>query len=581
MAGLLLAAGPAAGQEWAGLALSNYGGTNSVYTNPASLADSRHRFYLNVAGLGINFSNTYLQLDLPGPAHEFIDGTRGFKSSYLNEQLSGGTKAASITGEGRLPGIMLSLGPRASLAFTNRARAFVQVSNVSENLARLARYGLDQADSLGLANRLLNDNRFNLSVGAYHEFALTFARTLTLNQEHFWKAGVTAKYLVGLGGGYLLNDGTQYQVYDGDSIQLQNRDLSYGFSDANYYKQPGFSASTLYGNQRLGRGVGLDLGLTYEWRPSYEKYNYEMDGAQWTDPSRNKYRLRVGIALTDAGAISYNNGRYVQQAQLANNRTLQLGQLDTLKINSMSDVAPNMRRLVGLSSESQQFTSYLPATLRLSADYRLLNHIFAGVLWNQSLLPASAVGQRSLSSLALIPRIEFSRLEVAVPVILANRYQKLQLGAMVRVGPVFVGSDNLGGLFNLTTTTGADVYFGLGFALHKHRHKDRDKDGVSNKRDKCPKEKGTWQNMGCPAVVPVPVPVPVPAPAPAAQPTPAPAATPEATPTPAPVAAPAPAPTQEPTPVPEPAPTPEPAPAPEPEATPAPPAPAPAVPEVH
>lgn len=478
-----------------------------------------------MGGASANFYNTYLQLDLPGPAREFIDGTREFRSEYLNEQLAGGAKSASITGEGRLPGFMVALGPRAGLAFTNRVRAFAQVSNVSESLARLARFGLDDADRLGLANRVLNDNSFNLTTGAYHEFALSYARTLTVNQEHFWKAGFTAKYLVGLGGGYVLNEGTRYQVYDRDSIQLQNRNLSYGFTNPDFYDQEGFGVGTLYGGQRLGRGLGLDLGVAYEWRPAHDKYAYRMDGKDWDDASRNKYRLRMGLALTDLGAVSYSNNEYVRQAKLANDRTVQLGQLDTLQVNSLNDLGPTLERVIGLSSQSRRFRSALPTTLRLTADYRLLNHVFAGLIWTQSLLPAATVGQRSISSLAVIPRIEFSRLEIATPIMLANRYRKLQVGAMVRLGPMFVGSDNIGGLFNMTTTTGADVYFGVGLALHRHRHKDKDGDLVSNKLDKCPKVKGTWETKGCapaPAVTtseetpPAPAPVePAPAAAPA------------------------------------------------------------------
>ncbi|MCI1188451.1 DUF5723 family protein [Hymenobacter sp. DH14] len=489
---------PAAAQGWTGLAQSNYGGTNALYLNPASLADSRHRFYLNVVGVDFNFYNSYLQLDLPGPAREFIDGTRPFRKEYLNEQLAGRPVFASITGEGRLPSLQLALGPRQGIAFTNRVRAFVQANNVSESLARLGRYGFDQADELGLADRLLTDNRFVLTAGAYHEFALSYARTLTANQTHFWKAGATVKYLVGLGGGYLQNDGTSYQVYDSDSIQVQSRNLSYGFVNPDLYNQKGFTAGSLYGAQQPGRGFGLDVGVTYEWRPDFEQYQYRMDGKDWTDNSRNKYRLRVGLALTDLGSISYNNEQYVHQAKLANTRTVQLGQLDTVKVNKADDLAPVLQRLVGLESQSRRFGSALPTTVRLSADYRLLKHLFAGLLWTQNLLPATTVGQRSINSLALTPRIEFSHLEVATPVLLANNYRKVQVGAMLRLGPLVLGSDNIGGLFGLTTTTGADLYLSLGFALHRHKLHDKDGDQVSDKLDKCPKIKGPWELKGCP-----------------------------------------------------------------------------------
>ena len=521
LSGGLLAGGarPAAAQGWTGLAHSNYGGTNVAYQNPSAIADGRHRGYLNVAGANLNFYNTYLQLNLPRRPWE--DGAT-FGRENLVEQGGAGTRFASITAEGRLPSLALSLGPRTAVAFTNRLRAFAQLSNVSDNLARLARYGLSEAERLGLANKLLEDNSFNLDLNAYHEFAFTFARVFTPNTTHFFKGGLTAKYLVGLGGGYLLNDGTKYQVYGRDSIQLQSRQLSYGLTDYKIYGQPGVSVGSLYGAEQLGRGFGADLGFTYEWRPNYEKYQYRMDGRDWTDNSRNKYRLRLALALTDLGAIRYGNEQRVRQGQLANNRTVQLGQLDTLRFSSLESVGATARQLTGLSSEGRQFTTYLPAAVRLAADYRLINHLYAGLLWTQNLLPTRTIGTRTISALALTPRIEFSHLEVATPFILANNYRKLQVGAMVRLGPLVVGSDNLGGLFGITTTTGADFYFGLGLALHRRRHRDRDGDQVSNKLDKCPKEKGSWATKGCASAVAMPLPRLTPEAAPATKPAPAP-----------------------------------------------------------
>ncbi len=191
---------------------------------------------------------------------------------------------------------------------------------------------------------------------------------------------------------------------------------------------------------------------------------------------------------------------------------MQLGQVDTLTFDPLSSVGPTFDRLVGLRSQVRRFT----------ADYRLANHLYAGVLWTQDLLPARTIGSRTLSALALTPRLEFSRAEVAVPLIWANNYQNFQVGALVRLGPLFVGSDNLGGIFGLTTATGADVYFGWALALHRHRPKDRDGDQVSDKYDKCPKQKGPWELKGCPAPAALP---------PATAPVPdAPAATPAATP---------------------------------------------------
>ena len=520
--GLWLLAGavqPAAAQNWLGLAQSNYGGTNSAYLNPSALADSRLSAYLNLAGAGASFNNTYLRLNLPQKPWE---SGFSFKKDYLVEQEGrSGPQQASATAEVRLPAFMLTLGPRAAIAFSSRVRGFAQASGVSYSLAQLARYGLGQADRLGLANQLLTDNSFHLEASAYHEFALTYARTFTPNTTHFFKGGLTLKYLVGLGGGYVRNEGVQFKVLDKNSIELQSRQLSYGLTDFQYGKN-GLTAGSLYGSQQLGRGYGADLGLTYEWRPAYELHNYQMDGQDRPDDSQNKYRLRLGLALTDLGALAYHNDQHVRQGQLANTATVRLSQLDTLRFRTLQAVENTAQRLVGLSSMGREFTTYLPAALRFTADYQLAGHLYAGLLWTQSLLPTRSLGSHTPSLLALTPRLEFSRAELALPVVWANGYRQLQVGAMLQMGPLVLGSDNLGGLLGLSTATGADVYFGLALALRRHRRPDRDRDGVSNRYDKCPKEKGSWATRGCPA------PAPPGAPAEVAPPTPPPP--PEATP---------------------------------------------------
>ena len=519
--GLWLLAGPAhpaGAQNWLGLAQSNYGGTNSAYLNPSALADSRLRAYLNLGGVGASFYNTYLQLSLPQKPWE---AGFSFQKEYLVEQAARrGPQFATATAEVRLPSLMLALGPRAAVAFSSRVRGFAQASGVSYSLARLARYGLGQADQLGLANQLLTDNSFNLEASAYHEFALTYARTFTPNTTHFFKGGLTLKYLVGLGGGYLRNKGVQFKVLDKNSIELQSSQLSYGLTDYRVYGQSGFTLGSLYGRQQLGRGYGADLGLTYEWRPNYRRYHYHMDGQDRPDDSQNKYRLRLGLALTDLGALAYHNGQRVRQGQLASAATVRLTQLDTLSFSTLQSVENTAQRLVGLRSTGREFTTYLPAALRLTADYRVAGPFYAGLLWTQSLLPTRSLGSHTPSLLALTPRLEFSRAELALPVVWANDYRQLQVGAMLRLGPLVLGSDNLGGLLGLRTATGADGYVGLALALRRHRRPDKDGDGVSNRYDQCPQAKGTWATHGCPPPPQAQNPPPNPPPPPPQAPTP-------------------------------------------------------------
>lgn len=496
-------------QGWTGLATSNYGGTNGLYWNPSSIADSRHRFYVNLAGADVNFYNDYLELATPYTPWQLVRGKVGneyrdgsgnvvFQREYLRETLNGRSKFATLSAEARLPSFFISLGPKQSIAFSSRVRGFAQAVNVSEPLARLGRYGLGEAQALGLTDQLLTDNSFNVSVNAFHEFALSYALATTDNTDHFFKAGVTVKYLVGLGSGYVNNQGAQYQVYNEDSIQVRDRQITYGTTDYEYYRRDNFKVGDFYGKNRLGRGFGGDIGVTYEWRPKAGTYDYSMDGATITDHTANKYRLKAGLALVDLGGIVYNNPNYVRQTGLTSTGTVQIGSLDTIRYRNVADVDNLMQQLVGVNSKTREFTSVLPAALNVTADYRFRDHLYVGAAWRQNLVQARAIGSRAASSVALIPRLEYSQAEVSFPLMLANNYDKFQVGAMVRLGPLTVGSDNLGGIFGATTITGYDVYASLGFGLDKKKPKDKDKDGVSDALDKCPTTKGTWEFRGCP-----------------------------------------------------------------------------------
>ena len=234
------------GQSWAGLSASNYGGTQAAAVNPSALADNRYRLYMNVAAGGVNLFNNYLKVNAPygawaltvgRVADRYRDG-RGnvvFREAYLRESLNGRTKYVTLSGDARLPAVAVALPHGQAVAFGSRVRAYVQLNNVSENLARISHFGLGRADDLGLANLALTDTRFTFNLNAWQEFAGSYARELTPNQRHFWKAGATVKYLVGLGGGFIANDGLGYAVYNSDSIQVRDRNVRYGYTDYRYY----------------------------------------------------------------------------------------------------------------------------------------------------------------------------------------------------------------------------------------------------------------------------------------------------------------------------------------------------------
>jgi outer membrane protein OmpA-like peptidoglycan-associated protein len=498
-------------QGFVGLSASNYAGTQALAVNPSSIADSRYRLYVNIGAADANLYNNYLKVDMPfglvalvrNRAPDKYRNAQGhvvFDNNWLTQDLNGRSKFATVSGDVRLPTVQVALPHQQSVAFGSRVRSYLQVNNVSEPLAQLSRFGLGDADELGLANQLLKDNRFSINLNTWQEFNASYARVILPKGPHFLKAGATVKYLVGLGGGYINNEGLGYVVHNSDSIQVTDRKVSYGYTDYRYYQSDyGFRTRNLYNKNRLGRGLGLDLGLTYEFRPDAGKYTYAMDGqTDLPDDTQNKYKLRVGLAVVDLGRVKYANQTYVSSSKLTGSSTLPLGSLDTLTYRDLDHVDVLTKQLVGVEARTTTFKSRLPHTLNLTADYHLRDHFYVGALWSQSLLSRYAVGVRTFSQLTLIPRFEKQKVEFSLPISLADDYRRFGVGAMLRVGPAFIGSDNLAGVLGKGRVSGYDLYVGVAFALYQRKPLDRDGDGVSDKVDSCPDVKGVWEFKGCP-----------------------------------------------------------------------------------
>jgi len=73
----------------------------------------------------------------------------------------------------------------------------------------------------------------------------------------------------------------------------------------------------------------------------------------------------------------------------------------------------------------------------------------------------------------LIPRLETKLIEVALPIGLMNDYRNGRLGFYLRIGPVFVGSDNIIGQIKSNNIYGADIYFGISTGITTKKQKEK------------------------------------------------------------------------------------------------------------
>lgn len=511
----LISVSPLRAQQLLGLSSSNFAGTNSIYANPSSIADARHAFYLNLFTADVTVTNNYFSYDGPYSPIKLFMEELPLELEYLKENKNGKPKLMYGSAEVRGPSFMLRLSPKHSFGVSTRFRAGMQVNNLSENLARLIKVE-DGGTAEDLINQISEDNTFNLNANAYAELGFTYARVLVNNEKHFLKAGFTAKKLAGGYSAFFTNAGTKFRLVEetGTGSDTNANDYVLEIDRINgqyaYVKEDALEdltasdAINMFTDGNVpGKGWGGDIGFTYEYRPNIEKYRFMMDGEEVQDEQKNKYKVRIGVSLMDVGGITYKNpSQVVGYNVVRENVRLRFSDFDDA--SGSEEIAEELRQSFNLTDADRltSFTSSLPTALNINVDYHLAGPLYVNTTLVQGLKKKDAIGMRQNSLLAITPRAEMKALELAFPIALQNNYSVFTVGAMVKLGPFFIGSDNIGGAFNMGDPYGANLYAGLSvLPLLKKNKKDRDKDGVSNKKDQCKKVPGTWALMGCPPPV--------------------------------------------------------------------------------
>jgi len=467
-------------QLWLGNTFGNYSGTNGVYLNPSSIAESKYAYHLNFWGHGANIYNNYLNYSAPIGMRDWIQndnsvfqnnkGKIGFQQSWLSEYDLTGTKQFSLTQDIRYPGFMFPVGPKANMSFNLRQRSGVQSFGMSSEFARVLRNGIDTNNvKLFGGSNPLQKNKFydmgNISSNTdhYQELGITYAGNWSETKYHKFNAGATIKFVRGLGGAYFNTSGGKFAINNSDSMTFVDGDYNYGHTPYTNIRQPIENDYQVF-YPSAGGGIGLDLGFTYMYNPNPEKY-FKANGCNENN-KRDNYLLKFAAAVNDIGFIKYGTSTVYNKKVFS----------DGLRINHSLASSFGDKTVDGFDTldgatvqrlgfdQSNGYTSQLPTALNVSADFRASKRFFVGLNWNQDLKNSNAIGLRSSSQLAVIPRFEFRGLEVSAPIVWGQNYQKVTMGLYARLGPVFVGSENLNGFLNKASNSafsGADIYGGI------------------------------------------------------------------------------------------------------------------------
>ena len=486
---------------------SNYAPVQSVYFNPAKIADSKQKFQFNLIGFNLYVANDYGVLQSIPKLIKTVQNNGEF-GDILTIQQNGKNKNLDFGLEIRGPSFVASMGRSQSLAFTSRARLLTSANNVSEELMTALVKGFDKTDSYG---NVVNAS-FDLNANLYSEVGLTYALNLVNTGNHVFKLGIGGKYLWGAGNAQINNINTNVKIATSVVPPLTNTLTTSGVqlntlvSNSNLLGFQNSSISLKDITDGRGQGFGADFGFEYEWRPKYKDYQYEVDGKIETDNTLSKYHLKIGAALTDKGSITYGQGKTVKLNDNTLNKQWTQAQIDNFDLANLETSFSNIYG-AGAVSSSVNYKAQLPTRLNINLDLKVAKNFFiasnymSGFTKKRSSIDISKeqpVIDPTGTLISVIPRIEKPGYELAVPITYSSRYKKTNLGLTSRTGAFFIGTDDIGGALGIGKFTSFNLYAGLNFSIGKKRIKDRDRDKISDKLDKCPTIAGPVENEGCP-----------------------------------------------------------------------------------
>ncbi len=481
-------------QSITGISHSNYAGIHGVIANPSYLADARHRVFVNFgSSTGYIFANYFnnsfgkgAYLPIIFPFNENLLST-----TFLRQNNNGITGNINLQADIRGPSALFKFNDQIGLALTTRLRGFVLGNHIPTSIAKAFATSFKETE---LETPASNNADFSVHQSVFSEIGISYAQKLFSVGPHFLKSGITTKYIHGIRTSFVGLEKFSSTPDSEKQLRINSGAYQYGYSNPD---EINFNIGNLFFSpDNFGKGWGVDLGFTYEYRPALEDYEYIIDGKKLLNHEQNKYLIRAGIVVLDLGFIYYNNpSARIYNAQIPN---AVIKSQTIMAIYNSPLAALNNLLSIQDPQHSTPFQTRLPTIVNFNFDYRYNQSIYLNL---NSIIGFKAKSPNNLyqhSAITLTPRYENQHYEFLIPVSLIHDYRYITLGAALRGGPAFIGIDNLGGLLNFSKVKGSYVYAGIGFYLGDKKIKDSDHDGVSDKADVCPDIPGLWAFKGCP-----------------------------------------------------------------------------------
>lgn len=473
-----------------GLVVSDFNSPYSFSINPAlSRTNPGNRIYINWWGGSVSLNNNFLKYNAPFTLGKWINGdypeeyvnsngTLSFNQNWLTTDASIKDWKLNYLNEVYGPSIFFPIDDVGALGFGVKAVSGFNINGLNNEFGNILRNGLTGIKQ-NIGNTISQDE-FSINTEKYQEWFLNFAAFDNQNSIHSWRWGATFKFLIGFGMAHLGSDNLNFTVNNAQNVSINQLNLR--VLNTNNFNNTLASPFGLKFDFAQGAGLGTDLGLVYEYRPHADR---SIGRNNYCERERNlDYKWKFGMSLTDIGFISYSGNRSDVQSLAnpnydINEDIIQNGQFtqDDAKLETLhNEIITNLD-----GASTNEFVSYSPMALNMQYDNNYMNNWHLGVYWTQNLKFKNSLGLRRASFISVTPRWQTERMELGMPVTLANDYTNLNFGIYGRLGPIIVGSDDVVGLSQYLSNTNVSkgsFYFAVRSKIGNCERKSRTRDYI-------------------------------------------------------------------------------------------------------
>lgn len=459
-------------QSFSALQNSNFNGVHGIYTNPASVTLMTHKRSANIGTFGFEVTNNYLKLNAPfsmwnlvsgGVGNEYrkADGSIDWQESWIQTDPSVSEIAVNMSSELRGPAYVNNYG-RFTWGTATRTRTHANIQNMNPQMWQFVRQWIDSQQLINPLN--LAAQSFQMSANSYQEISAVLGLR-AVNTSTF-KLGVatTLKGILGLGSVNVSNSGASFSAIAMDTLAMTSGRMELAYTDNNLLNQifkGVFTGSLPNLNSINGFGYGLDIGVAMEFGSDMEtEYNNRQ--------AFKDYQFKIGAAILDLGQVSYRNQNegYIidatqQPFKLALNNAAFIESLEQGTQGVLNYALDEAEKQGTLKTNNEKTEVVLPSTLQIQFDWRFIPGVYVAGHWQQALHIGDKWEFNQQSIIAVVPRFEHKWFEFSVPVRYQQQFNRMSIGAHTRIGPVFLGTDNMANIFKVSPYSGMTFYMGI------------------------------------------------------------------------------------------------------------------------